>query len=111
VPVEITLPAQKFVPGEAAEASISVGNVSGYLVPHDAVLINDSGDDYVVQAVGGKGKLVDVKVLGTQDANDVISGSLDANAPLVTTGNYQVQDGMPLRFATAAQPSGHRATP
>ncbi|HEX4050292.1 MAG TPA: efflux RND transporter periplasmic adaptor subunit [Steroidobacteraceae bacterium] len=111
VSVEITLPAQKFVPGEAAQASISVGNVSGYLVPHDAVLIDDSGDEYVVQAVGGKGKLVDVKVLGTQDANDVISGALDANAPLVTTGNYQVQEGMPLRFATAAQPSGQRATP
>lgn len=111
VPVEITLPARQFVPGEAAQASISVGSVSGYLVPHDAVLINDSGDDYVVQAVGGKGRLVDVKVLGTQDANDVISGSLDANAPLVTTGNYQVQDGMPLRFATAAPPSGQRATP
>ena len=92
-------------------ASVSIGSVSGYLVPHDAVLINDSGDEYVVQAVGGKGKLVDVKVLGTQAANDVISGSLDANAPLVTTGNYQVQDGMPLRFASAAEPSGQRATP
>lgn len=111
VSVEITLPVQKFVPGEAAEASISVGEVSGYLVPHDAVLINESGDNYVVQEIGGKGKLVDVKVLGTQGASDVISGPLDANAPLVTTGNYQVQDGMPLRRATPAQPPGQRATP
>ncbi|HWG76996.1 MAG TPA: HlyD family efflux transporter periplasmic adaptor subunit [Steroidobacteraceae bacterium] len=111
VSVEISLPTQKFVPGEAAQATISFGNVSGYLVPHDAVLINDSGDSYVVQAVGGKGKLVDVKVLGAQDSNDVISGSLDAHAPLVTTGNYQVQDGMPLRFATASPPSAQRATP
>jgi hypothetical protein len=101
--VSITLPAHTFMPGESAQATISVGSVAGYVVPHDAVLINNSGASYVVQVVGGKGKLVAVTVLGSQDPRDVISGPLDASAPLVTTGNYQVRDGMPLRIEAAAQ--------
>lgn len=105
VAVAITLPPQTVMPGQSAQATISVGSVSGYLVPHDAVLLNENGGSYVVQAVGGKGKLVPVTVLGTQDSRDVITGPLDASAPLVTTGNYQVQNDMPLRMTTAAQPS------
>jgi hypothetical protein len=106
VPIQIALPSHAFMPGESAQATISVGSVSGYLVPHDAVLINDNGDSYVVQDIGGKGKLVVVSVLGTQDTHDVISGPLDAHAPLVTTGNYQVQDGMPLRIEAPAASAG-----
>jgi hypothetical protein len=105
VRVAITLPAQRLLPGESAQASISIGSISGYRVPHDAVLLDDNGDNYVVQDIGGKGRHVNVQVLGTQDANDVISGPLDAHAPLVTNGNYQVQDGMQLRFATAPSAS------
>ncbi len=101
VPVQIMLPPRQFMPGESAQASIRVGDVSGYVVPHDAVLIDDNGNSYVVQAIDGTARVVNVQVLDRQDTRDVISGALDARAPLVLTGNYQAQDGMKLRFAPA----------
>ena len=102
VPVQIGLPGGKFIPGQSAQASITVGALSGYVVPHDAVLIDDSGNSYVVQAAGDTAKLVDVQVLGVQGDREVIAGALDAHDPLVLTGNYQAQDGMKLRFAAAS---------
>ena len=96
VPVTIRLPPGRFMPGQSAQATITVGSVSGYVVPHAAVLIDDDGNSYVVQAVGDAARVVDVQVLGRQDSRDVISGPLDAHAPLVLGGNYQAQDGMKL---------------
>ena len=34
---------------------------------------------------------------------DVISGALDARAPLVLSGNYQLDDGMKVRLANTPQ--------
>jgi RND family efflux transporter MFP subunit len=99
VPVEIALPPGKFLPGEMAEAVITTGQVQGYVVPHDAILVNDSGAPYVVQAIGGSAKKVPVQVLGAHGDQDVISGALDKRAPLVLTGNYQLDDGMKIRLA------------
>ena len=99
VPVQIMLPAQRFLPGESAQAAIRVGSVAGFVVPHEAVLIDDNGNSYVVQAIGDTAKVVDVQVLDSQGAREVISGPLNAHAALVVTGNYQAQDGMKLRFA------------
>lgn len=106
VPVQIILPPGQFLPGESAQATIRVGSVSGYMVPHEAVLIDDNGNSYVVQAIGDTAKVVDVQVLDRQDAREVISGPLNTHAPLVLTGNYQAEDGMKLRFAA---PSGSGA--
>lgn len=105
VPVQIMLPPQQFMPGESAQATIRVGSVTGFVVPHDAVLIDDNGNSYVVQAIGDTAKVVDVQVLDSQGAREVISGPLNAHAPLVVTGNYQAQDGMKLRFASSGATS------
>jgi membrane fusion protein, multidrug efflux system len=100
VPVQISLPERGFMPGESAQASIRVGSVAGIVVPHEAVLIDDNGNSYVVQAIGDTARIVNVQVLDSEGAREVISGPLDTHAPLVLTGNYQAQDGMKLRFAT-----------
>ena len=99
VPVQVRLPPRGFMPGESAQAAITVGTVSGFVVPHDAVLIDDSGSPYVVQAAGDTARVVDVQVLDRQGDREVISGPLDRRQPLVLTGNYQAQNGMKLRFA------------
>lgn len=99
VPVDIALPPGKFLPGEMAGAAITTGQLRGYVVPHDAILVNDSGAPYVVQAIGGAAKKVPVQVLGAHGDEDVISGALDARAPLVLTGNYQLDDGMKIRLS------------
>jgi membrane fusion protein (multidrug efflux system) len=99
VPVQIALPPGRFLPGEMAEAAITTGQMRGYVVPHAAVLVNDSGAPYVVQAVNGIAHKVPVQVLDAHGDQDVISGALDARAPLVLTGNYQLDDGMRVRLA------------
>jgi RND family efflux transporter MFP subunit len=99
VPVDIALPPGKFYPGEMAEAAITTGQVHGYLVPHAAILVNDSGAPYVVQAIDGTAKKVPVQVVGAHGDQDVITGSLNARAPLVLAGNYQLDDGMKIRLS------------
>jgi RND family efflux transporter MFP subunit len=99
VPVEISLAPGRFLPGEMAQAAITTGDVKGYVVPHEAVLVNDTGAPYVVQAIGDKAKKVAVTVVGSSGDRDVIAGALDARAPLVLTGNHQLDDGMKIRVA------------
>lgn len=99
VPVDIALPPGKFYPGEMAEAAITTGEVHGYVVPHSAILVNDSGEPYVVQAIEGTAKKVPVQVLGAHGNEDVITGALNARAPLVLAGNYQLDDGMKVRLS------------
>lgn len=99
VPVQVSFPAGKLLIGENVHAIISVGEHSGYLVPHSAVLINADGHTYVVQATGSVAKKVDVQVVGTDNDQDLIDGKLDAKAPIVLAGNYQLDNGTKLRFA------------
>jgi multidrug efflux pump subunit AcrA (membrane-fusion protein) len=106
VPVQIALPPQKLLPGEWAQATITVGSVSGYVVPHDAVLIADNGKPYVVQAVKDAARLVSVQVLDMQGDRDVIAGPLDPHAALVLAGNYQARNGMKLQFVPGGAPVG-----
>lgn len=99
VPVDIALPPGKFLPGEMAEAVITTGELHGYVVPHGAILVNDGGAPYVVQAIGGTAKKVPVEVLGAHGDEDVITGALNARAPLVLAGNYQLDNGMKIRLS------------
>ncbi len=98
VPVDVSLPAGRFFAGEMAEAEIVVGEARGYVVPHEAILVNDRGAPYVVQAIAGQAKRVLVHLVLSAGATDVISGPLNPNAPLVLAGNYQLTDGMKLRL-------------
>ncbi len=103
VPIQIELPAGRLVPGQAAEASITTGEISGYVVPHAAILVDEQGRPYVVQARAMRARLVHVSVLGSHANRNVISGAgLNASEPLVLSGNYQLQDGMRLRVTRTA---------
>jgi membrane fusion protein, multidrug efflux system len=97
VPVDVSLPAGRFFAGEMAEAEITVGEAQGYVVPHAAILVNDQGAPYVVQAVAGHAKQVPVHLVLSAGAKDVITGPLDPAAPLVLAGNHQLANGMRIR--------------
>jgi membrane fusion protein (multidrug efflux system) len=101
VPVDISLPAGRFFAAEMAQANIVVGKAEGYVVPHQAILVNDQGAPYVVQAVDGRARQVPVQIVLSDGARDVIAGSLDPAAPLVLAGNYQLTNGMAIRDANA----------
>ncbi|MBO0736261.1 MAG: efflux RND transporter periplasmic adaptor subunit [Alphaproteobacteria bacterium] len=99
VPVDVTLPPGQFLAGEAVQADIVTGEAHGYVVPHEAILVNDSGDPYIVQAVEMVAKKVPVRVLATRGAQDVIDGPIDTASPLVLAGNHQLDNGMRVRLA------------
>ncbi len=107
VPIDVSVPTDHLFLGEMAEASIVTGQVSGYVVPHEAILVNDQSQTYVVQSENMIARKVPVRVLGSQGGQDVITGALDAAAPLVLAGNYQLDDGMKMRVA----PAGGEAAP
>ena len=85
-----------------AQAAITTRQLRGYVVPHEAVLVNDSGSPYVVQAIDSVARKVPVRILDAHGNQDVIQGKLDAHAPIVLTGNYQLDDGMKVRLADSA---------
>jgi RND family efflux transporter MFP subunit len=101
VPVEIALKPGSVWPGQSAEARITVGQTQGYLLPHAAILVDDRGHPYVMQAVNGKAHKVAVQILAARDDREIVSGPLDAAMPVVTQGNYPLDDGMALRVGTA----------
>lgn len=103
VPVNVTVPNKKLVPGEMAKAEITTGRVKGYIVPHQAVLVNDQGKPYVVQSVAMIAKKVRVRILGAKGDKDVVAGPLNAAAPLVLAGNHQLDNGMRMRVAEAGR--------
>lgn len=103
IPIDIALPAGKFLPGQAAVATITTGEVSGYIVPHEAVLVDDQGHPYVVQSANMTAKRVPVRILDTAGDQDVVDGMLDASALLVLAGNYQLKDGMKMHTSNAGE--------
>jgi membrane fusion protein, multidrug efflux system len=105
VPVDIALPQGSFIPGQMAQAGIITGKVQGYVVPHEAVLVNDNGVPYVVQATDMIAHEVPVRILLSAGAKDVVSGALNPAAPLVLAGNYQLHDGMKVRVADPNEPA------
>ena len=96
IPIEIALPVGKFLPGQAAVATITTGQVAGYIVPHEAVLVDDQGHPYVIQSANMTAKRVPVRIIDAAGDQDVVDGPLDASAPLVLAGNYQLKDGMKM---------------
>lgn len=99
IPVEIAFPLGQLIYGETASAAITTGEARGYVVPHEAILADDRGHPYVVQAIDMKAKQVAVRVIDAAGDQDVIEGPLDATAPLVLAGNHQLKNGMKMRTA------------
>ncbi len=96
VDIDIGFPAGQLLPGEAIQAAVQTGTVSGWVVPHAAV-VTANGPARVFQTAGGKAKAVPVKILLTSDAGDVVEGAMSAAQPIIVDGAYQVSDGDAVR--------------
>ena len=55
VPIDIELRPGSLLPNQMAEAAIVTEQVEGFVVPHEALLVDESGEPYVVQAKEGVG--------------------------------------------------------
>ena len=96
IDADISVPPGSVISGEAFRAAITVGQLTGWIVPHDAVLTDDRGP-YLFQIADGKAVRVDVALAGTKGDTDAVRGKLDPSRPVVVQGNYQLDDGMAVR--------------
>jgi len=101
IPIDIAITDGDPLAGEMAKAVINTGEQHGYVVPHAAILLDVSGQTYVVQSVDMAAKKVPVTVIGSQGDTDVVSGKLVAGAPVVGAGNYQLDDGDKMRLTNS----------
>lgn len=99
VPIDISVPHNSLLTGEMAKAVIDTGIMHGYVVPHNAILLNTSGQTYIVQSVDMAARKVLVTVLGSKGDNDIIQGDVIAGAPVVGAGNYQLDNGTRMHVA------------
>jgi RND family efflux transporter MFP subunit len=99
VPIDVALPPARFLAGQMVEAEVVTAEAQGYVVPHEAILVNEGGNPYVVQAIDMIAKKVSIRVLAAAGARDVVDGPLDPKWPVVLAGNYQLSDGMRVRVA------------
>lgn len=97
IDVELAIPRDALMPGEAMQAVIDTNRIAGWVVPHKAV-VTAAGPARVFQAIQGKAKVVQIRVLLFAGANDVVDGPIDPADPLIVDGAYQVQDGDAVRF-------------
>jgi RND family efflux transporter MFP subunit len=94
---DISVPPGSVVSGAAFKAEITVGQLTGWIVPHDAILLDDKGA-YLFQVADTTASRVDVKVIGSAGADDVVQGPLDPKRPVVVQGNYQLSDKAKVRL-------------
>ena len=53
--------------------------------------------DYLFQVAGGKARRVQVEKITESGGYTGITGLTDLSLPVVTVGNYELHDGMPVR--------------
>jgi RND family efflux transporter MFP subunit len=90
--------AGQLAPGMKARALLQVGTVSAVAVPRNAVLTDEKGD-YVFQVASGKARRVAVSKKLDDGTLVVIDGIKDMKLPVVTEGNYELEDGMAVKEA------------
>lgn len=96
VDVDLSFPAGSLLPGEGMMVGIRTGQVTGWVVPHRAV-VTAGGPARVFQIAGGKARAVPVTVALASDQGDVVLGAIDPVRPLIVSGAYQVSDGDAVR--------------
>jgi membrane fusion protein (multidrug efflux system) len=87
----------QFLLGEYVLGNITIASAQGLIVPRAAVMPRD--DHYVLFTIReGHAREHNVRV-GLQNKNhvEVIGTELHADEPVVTLGNYELKDGMPVK--------------
>lgn len=96
VDVLVALPGAGLMPGTRVYAEVRVDSRDTWVVPRSAVL-RDARGAHLFQVHGGKARRVEVTTGLERDGLIAVEGVLDADAPVVSLGNYELQDGMAVR--------------
>jgi len=96
--IEVTLDLSAPAPiGAPVRAALQAGTLTGYAVPRDAVQNDEAGDYVFQQGADGLAHRAGVQVLGQSGGFTVLAPTLNPALPLITTGAYQLDDGVPVR--------------
>lgn len=99
VDVTVRFKGNNLLPGTKVKGEIATTGHVAQAVPRQAVL-RDAGGAYVFQVVNGRARRTDVKI-GLEDIGWIeVQNALVPNAPIVTLGNYELQDNMAVREST-----------
>ena len=99
VDVLVTLPGGGLLANTRVRADIDVGQSRAWVVPRSAVL-RDAQGAYLFQVQAGKAKRIAVVTGLEQHGVVAVHGSGLLQAPVVSLGNYELQDGMAVREGT-----------
>jgi membrane fusion protein (multidrug efflux system) len=88
----------QLVPGMKVQAQLRVGTLQAVAVPRNAVLTDERGD-YVFQVEGGKAHRVQVTRRADNGTLAAVAGIANLKLPVVTEGNYELEDGMAVKEA------------
>ncbi len=102
VPIEISLPGSSLLAGQMGKVVIDTGLKQGVIVPHQAVLLDTSGQTYIVQSIHDVARQVPVTVITSKGDQDLVEGNLVEGAPVVGTGNYQLDNGTKIQADDAS---------
>ncbi len=96
---QVELPAEAsaaLVAGAALDAQIRVADVTAWAVPRAAVLHDEHGD-YLFRIEHGHAKRVAVTLRSPEGDPVGVQGPLDAQAPVIVLGVYELEDGDAVR--------------
>jgi len=96
VDVLVELQGQVLMPGTKVRAKIRLDSRTAWVVPRSAVL-QDARGAYIFQVHGGRAQRIDVRAGLEQDGLIAVRGAFVAGEPVVSLGNYELQDGMAVR--------------
>ena len=99
LPAQVELPAAAsatLVAGTALDAQIRTAEFTAWAVPRAAVL-HDRRGDYLFQVEHGHAKRIAVKLRSPHGDTVGVQGSLDAQAPVIVLGVYELSDGDAVR--------------
>ncbi|HUB89276.1 MAG TPA: efflux RND transporter periplasmic adaptor subunit [Dyella sp.] len=99
LPLQVSLPPDAgnvLVAGSAVQASIDTTSYTAWALPRDAVLQDDKGA-YVFIADHDHAKRIDVSLKHPAGATVGVQGPLDATMRVITSGNYELNDGDAVR--------------
>ncbi len=96
VDVSVRIKAHGFSPGTRVRGDIVVSRIHQYAVPRQSVLHDEKGS-YLFQVVHHIAHRINI-IVGLEDKGWVgVQGTFLMNAPVVTLGNYELEDGVLVR--------------
>ncbi|BBP05988.1 hemolysin D [Sulfuriferula plumbiphila] len=96
VDVLVEVPNGGLIAGTRVRAKIQLGQQPAWVVPRSAVL-RDAQGAYLFQVQAGKAHRVKVHTGLEQGGMVAVSGAFNPGQPVVSLGNYELQDGMAVR--------------